>query len=156
MIILDQKEMYQGNIEELTRYRRYSVPNQRKLKRIVEFSYPVDSVKHPLVQISDLVIYLVRKFLECEGGYRKDWQADARNFYASCYAKILARVHWSTLIEAAGAEEKGAHDVLTAAQATHRPQWRRYYKLPPTCANLMREILIRGGDDGSAGIFRCR
>jgi hypothetical protein len=27
---------------------------------------------------------------------------------------------------------------------------------PPTCANLMREILIRGGDDGSAGIFRCR
>ncbi len=24
------------------------------------------------------------------------------------------------------------------------------------CANLMREILIRGGDDGSAGIFRCR
>jgi hypothetical protein len=26
----------------------------------------------------------------------------------------------------------------------------------PSCANLMREILIRGGDDGSAGIFRCR
>ena len=30
------------------------------------------------------------------------------------------------------------------------------YLLPPTCATLMREILIRGGDDGSAGIFRCR
>ena len=28
--------------------------------------------------------------------------------------------------------------------------------LLPSCANLMREILIRGGDDGSAGIFRCR
>ena len=41
MIILDEKEMYRDQIDRLTHYRRYDVPNVRKLKRIVEFSYPI-------------------------------------------------------------------------------------------------------------------
>jgi hypothetical protein len=69
MIILDQKEMYQSEIDALTRYRRFEVPAVRRIKWIVEFSYPVDSVRHPLVQLSDVVIFHVRKFLECENGY---------------------------------------------------------------------------------------
>ena len=41
MIILDKKDMYQDKMDRLTHYRRYKVPNVRRLKRIVEFSYPV-------------------------------------------------------------------------------------------------------------------
>ena len=41
MIILDKKDMYQENIDKLTHYRRYEVPNVRELKWTVEFSYPV-------------------------------------------------------------------------------------------------------------------
>ena len=49
MIILDNKDMYQVQIDKLTHYRRYEVPSARKLKRIVEFSYPVDSRRHPMI-----------------------------------------------------------------------------------------------------------
>jgi hypothetical protein len=84
MIILDEKEMYQSEIDALTRYRRFEVPAVRRIKWIVEFSYPVDSVRHPLVQLSDVVIFHVRKFLECENGYRDDWPEAAKNHFASC------------------------------------------------------------------------
>ena len=46
-------------------------------------------------------------------------------------------------------------DPMPARRTTiqgHLEKW----LLLPTCANLMREILIRRGDDGSAGIFRYR
>jgi hypothetical protein len=36
----------------------------------VEFAYPVDSSKNPMVKLSDLVTFCIRKFLEVENGYR--------------------------------------------------------------------------------------
>jgi len=127
MIILDEKEMYQSEIDALTRYRRFEVPAVRRIKWIVEFSYPVDSVRHPLVQLSDVVIFHVRKFLECENGYRGDWPEAAKNHFASCYEKICSRVHRTNLMDVSGAEEESAHAVLAAARSTHRVQWRRHY-----------------------------
>lgn len=130
MIILDQKDAYQADIDAITNYRRYEIAKARRLKWLVEFSYPIDSVRHPMVQVSDLVIFLARKFLEVENGYREGWQPEAKNFYAGCYEKIIKRVKWGSLIDAAGKEEKGAHDLLTAALCTHRRQWKRRYDLP--------------------------
>jgi hypothetical protein len=128
MIILDKKDMYQEDIDELTHYRRYEVPNVRRLKWTVEFSYPVDSLRHPMVQVSDMVIFLVRKFLEYENDYRPNWNEEAKNFFASCYEKITKRVKWNTLITVEGAEEEGALASLTACHATHRRRWREHYK----------------------------
>ena len=127
MIILDQKELYQEQIDRLTHFRRYDVPSARKLKRIVEFSYPVNSTRHPMIQVSDLVIFLVRKFLECENGYRPEWTYEARNFYAACYAKIIARTRWTTLIKSDGIEEAPAHETLCECHSTHRRRWKGRY-----------------------------
>ncbi|WP_316196968.1 DUF3800 domain-containing protein [Bradyrhizobium sp. SZCCHNS3053] len=129
MIILDKKDIYQSQIDRLTHYRRYEVPSVRKLKRIVEFSYPIDSVRHSMIQLSDLVIFLTRKFLECENGYRPNWPVEAKNFFAACYAKIIDRTKWSGLIDCEGQEEAGAATTLTACHSTHRPQWRSYYQI---------------------------
>ena len=128
MIILDKKDMYQDIIDRLTHYRRYDVPSVRKLKRIVEFSYPIDSVRHPMIQLSDLVIFLTRKFLECDNGYRLSWPPEAKNFFAACYKKITKRVQWSNLINCPGAEEAGAVASLAACHSTHRKQWRSHYQ----------------------------
>lgn len=130
MIILDQKDAYHADIDEITNYRRYEIAKARRLKQLVEFSYSIDSVRHPMVQVSDLVIFLIRKFLEVENDYRKDWSHDAKNFYAGCYDKIIERVKWRGPIAVTGREEKGAHDLLASAFCTHRPQWRRHYVLP--------------------------
>jgi hypothetical protein len=128
MIILDNKDLYQSEIDRLTRYRRYEVPAVRRIKRIVEFSYPVDSKHHPLVQLSDLIIYLIKKFLECDNGYREAYQPAARNFFASCYEKICNRVYRTSLIDVEVEEEIGAHELLKACQSTHRAQWRNHYR----------------------------
>jgi hypothetical protein len=69
----------------------------------------------------------VRKFLECENGYRDDWPEAAKNHFASCYEKICSRVHRTNLMDVSGAEEGSAHVVLAAARSTHRVQWRRHY-----------------------------
>lgn len=128
MIILDTKELYQKDIDRLTHFRRYEVPSVRKLRRTVEFSYPVDSRRHPMIQVSDLVIFLVRKFLECENGYRPNWTEDAKNFFASCYSKIVARTKWNGLIDSDGAEEAGAATTLVECHSTHGRLWRDRYQ----------------------------
>ena len=130
MIILDIKDGYQGDIDAITHFRRYEVAQARRLKWLVEFSYPVDSVRHPMIQISDLVIYIVRKFLELENGYRDAWPEVAKDFYAGCFEKILPRVRWSNLIDMLGREEVPARALLASSHARHRQQWRRHYNLP--------------------------
>lgn len=129
MIILDEKDMYHADIDAITNFRRYETVQARRLKWLVEFSYPIDSVRHPMVQVSDLVIFLTRKFLEVENGYRDGWPDEAKAFYAGYYDKIVGRVKWGTLIDVKGKEERGAHELLTAAQSTHRRQWKKRYDL---------------------------
>lgn len=129
MIILDQKELYQHEVDAITHYRRYSVAQARRLKWLVEFSYPVDSARHPMIQLTDLVIFLARKFLEVENGYRADWQDPAKTFFATCYGKIIRRVKWNSLINTPGQEEVGARSLLAAAHSTHRRQWKSHYQL---------------------------
>jgi Protein of unknown function (DUF3800) len=129
MIILDKKDSYQADVDSITNHHRYATVKGRRLKWLVEFSYPVDSVRHPMIQVSDLVIFLTRKFLEVDNGYRNGWPDAAKNFYASCYEKIIKRVKWATPIDVDGREEQGAHGLLTSAHCTHRRQWKRHYDL---------------------------
>jgi hypothetical protein len=127
MIIIDQKDMYLTQVDELTHYRRFDVPKARQLKRVVEFSHSIDSLRHPLIQLSDLVIYTTRKFLECDNGYRPKWSAEAKNFFASCYDRVQKRMWRTNLIEAMGEEEQKSHALLQRCQATHNGQWKRNY-----------------------------
>jgi hypothetical protein len=83
-----------------------------------------------MIQISDLMIYLIRKFLEIEGGYKPGARDEVRGFFAGCFAKILPRVRWSTLIDVPGREEAEAHALLENSLSKHRPQWKRHYNLP--------------------------
>src|SRR5680860_126748 len=129
MVIIDPKEEYHTQIDAITHYRRYEGVKARRLKRLVEFTYPVDSVRHPMVQVSGLVIFLVRKFLEMENEYRPGWPDEAQAFFAGCYAKIIDRVKWRTLIPMEGAEQAGAGAMLEAVQSTHRQGWKHRYGL---------------------------
>jgi Protein of unknown function (DUF3800) len=129
MIIIDQKDMYLKQVDELTHYRRFGVPKGRQLKRIVEFSHSIDSLRHPLIQLSDLVIYTTRKFLEYDNGYRPNWGAEAKNFFASCYDRVQKRIWRTNLIDVTGEEEQEAHALLKLCQSTHNGQWKRNYTI---------------------------
>lgn len=129
MIITDPKDQFDSDVQRIVHYRRYEAPDTAALKRVVEFSYVIDSHRHPMIQMSDLVIFLVRKFLEVECGYRNSCHPDAKNFFAHCYDKIQALSPWKEVIPHKGKAEKKSHELIGAVRAHHRTQWRRHYQL---------------------------
>lgn len=127
MIILDKKENYHDDIERIMRDRRYKGPKAHRLKWIVEFSYPIDSKKNPMIQFSDLVIYCVRRFIELENGYRESWPQEAKDFYAKCYSKIRDRVAKIAIINREGRGMDRLNEFFSRVKIEPRKQWKRYY-----------------------------
>lgn len=129
MVILDQKDQHHDLIEKLMHERRFGGVAAHRVKWIVEFSYSVDSQRNPMVQLSDLVIYCVKRFIEIEKGHRANWLQDAKNFYAQCYSLIRERVARAQLVDRNGRNMDRLNTFLAAVRAEPRVQWRRHYDL---------------------------
>lgn len=127
MIVLDEKEEHHDEIEKIIHNRRFEVPNSQKVKWIVEFSYPVDSRKNPMIQLSDLVAICIRRFLEIEKGYKPTMPEPVKTFYAECFNIIDQRVKGRNLIERNGRRLNHLNEHVLAAQCKPRTQWRRAY-----------------------------
>ena len=128
-MIFDNKEEHNESIERITKYRRFYDTRAHRIKWIVEFSHPVDSRRNPMVQLSDLIVLCVRRFLEVEGGYRNDWATEVKRFYADCFAKIHPRIRKKSLVERNGRNMDRINTYLNEIKATYSLQWRRNYNL---------------------------
>ena len=131
LIILDEKRDQYDNIERILNDRRFITSQSHRVKRIVEFGYPIDSKKNPMIQLSDLIIYCIRKFLEVENGYRDNWKQDPKDFYAQCYNVIDSRVVKKSLENRGekSKEIKRLNQYLVEVRSVHRSQWRRHYTI---------------------------
>jgi hypothetical protein len=131
LIILDEKRDQYDNIEKILNDRRFLTVQAHRVKRIVEFGYPIDSKKNPMIQLSDLVIYCTRKFLEVENGYKDTWNQAAKDFYAQCYNIIDSRIAKKSLeLRGEGNREiRILNGYISKVRATHRTQWKRHYTL---------------------------
>ena len=131
LIILDEKRDQYDNIERILTDRRFKTTKAHRVKWIVEFGYPIDSKKNPMIQLSDLVIYCINKFIEIESGYRRNWDKDAKNFYAQCYSIINDRLAKRELEQRGeGSKDiKRLNEYLSEVRATHRTQWKKHYTL---------------------------
>ena len=127
MIVLDEKEEHHESVEAIIQNRRFEVPNNQKVKWIVEFSHPIDSRKNPMIQLSDLVVLCIRRFLEIEKGYKPNTPDVVKNFYAECYNLIDKRVKSKNIIERTGRNLNHLNDHLSRCQCKPRTQWRRAY-----------------------------
>jgi hypothetical protein len=127
MIVLDEKEEHHESVEAIIQNRRFEVPNNQKVKWIVEFSYPIDSRKNPMIQLSDLVVLCIRRFLEIEKGYKPNTPDVVKNFYAECYNLIDKRVKSKNIIERTGRNLNHLNEHLSRCQCKPRTQWRRAY-----------------------------
>jgi Protein of unknown function (DUF3800) len=127
MIILDSKPEFIAEIESITHTRRFEGAEVHRVKHIVEFSYPVDSRKKPMVQLPDLVVYCTKKFYELEGGYRENWPEEAKNFYAECYGLIDARLPRKELIEREGRGMDILYQLLRTVRSEPAARWKRKY-----------------------------
>lgn len=129
LIILDEKEQYQSNIERITQSRRYEGTIAHRVKWIVEFSYPIDSQKNPMIQMSDLVVFCAKKFMEVELGYRENWTDEAKNFFAQCYSIIHDRIDRKSLVERPGRNMSQFNSYLEKVYVKIPLQWKRKYSL---------------------------
>jgi hypothetical protein len=130
MIVLDEKPEHHSSIEAIIHHRRFKVPTTQKVKWIVEFSYPVDSKKNPMIQMSDLVALCIRRFLEIELGYKPNTPDIVQNFYAECFHLLLQRIKSKSLIERKGKNLDKLKVYLEAVQAKATIQWRKKYDFP--------------------------
>lgn len=130
MVILDQKDQHHALIEQLMHERRFGGAAAHRVRWVVEFSYSVDSQRNPMVQLSDLVIYCTKRFIEIEKGHRNNWSQDAKNFYARCYSIIRERVARTLLVERNGRNMDNLNGFITTVRVEPRVQWRRHYHLP--------------------------
>lgn len=129
MVILDQKDQHHDLIEKLMHERRFGGAAAHRVKWVVEFTYSVDSQRNPMVQLSDLVIYCTKRFIEIEKGHRDNWSQNAKNFYARCYSIIRERVARTALVERNGRNMDRLNAFITTVRAEPRVQWRRHYDL---------------------------
>ena len=129
MLIIDAKEQFHTDIEQITQVRRFEGPAMHRVKQIVEFSYPVDSQKNPMIQLSDLVVFCTKKFLEIEGGYRDNYTSEAKRFFAECFSLIYNRIPKKTLVDRQGRNMATLNDYLKSVQAKPIRQWKKKYGL---------------------------
>lgn len=127
MLIIDAKDQYHPDIEKITRFRRFEDTATHRIKWIVEFSYPIDSQKNPMVQLSDLVAFCTKKFFEIETGYRDSYPDDAKTFFAECYQIIDSRNPRKTLVERDGRNMNNVNEFLSSIQVKPSRQWKKKY-----------------------------
>ncbi len=124
IIIMNEKEMFDDDIAEITRFRRFQVSKTHRIKWLVEFSYSIDSQKHPMIQLSDLVIYCAKKFLELDRGYRDYWPQSAKIFYAKCFEILYSRVPKKSLVKQDGKHAVSVNELLAKTVAKPRHNWK--------------------------------
>lgn len=130
MIILDKKEQHHDDIETILYNRRFGTTATHRVKWIVEFSYPIDSTKNPMIQISDLVIFCIRKFLEIEHGYAKGWTQPAKDFFANCYNIIDKRLTVKRgIVDRTEPKLKLLNQHILAVALKPAVQWKKKYTL---------------------------
>jgi hypothetical protein len=131
MIVMDEKREHHESVESIIHNRRYEVPTNQKVKWIVEFSYPIDSQKNPMIQISDLVALCIRRFLEIDMRY-KTVPDEVKQFYGECFNEIDKRVKGRSLIDRNGRNLNRLNDYLALVQSKPSTQWRRAYNIRRT------------------------
>lgn len=127
MVILDRKDQFSLSVDTITHSRRFEGPASARVKWIAEFSYPVDSRKNPMVQMSDLVVYCARRFLELDSGHHPKWPDEAKLFYAKSYAIIDDRVVKKSLVARPGSGSKDFDRYLQEVRAAPTRGWKKRY-----------------------------
>ena len=129
IFLIDVKDQFQNEIEMITNDRRFNKPPNQRVKWIVEFSYPVNSSKNSMIQLSDLVVFCTKKFLDIDAGYREGYSTEAKLFYTECYSLIHDRISRKQLVEQQHRSMAGLNNFLSNIQATPIRNWRTRYWL---------------------------
>lgn len=124
LLVLDEKQQHHDDIANILHNRRYEGPAAHRVKWIVDVGYPVESHRNPMVQLSDLVVFCSRRFLEIEHGYRDEWPEEAKTFYAECYDLIDQRLISKNIVPRQGRGFERLNEYIQATRCIPIGRWR--------------------------------
>ena len=129
MLIIDDKEAFYDDVFSISRSRRDDGPVTHRIKHIVEFTHPMDSGKNTMIQISDLVVFCVRKFLEIDSNNVSPPPPVVIEFYAKCFDMIYPQMKTKGVISRGGHDLKPLNKCLTEVQILPSRSWRTKHGL---------------------------
>lgn len=96
MVIIDHEPSYLDVVRRHSAYRR-SAGGWQNLRKVMEVGYSVGSHSNPLIQLTDLVAYTYRKWVERQHGLGENWPPDVVEFLNECKTLVWERVKYKTL-----------------------------------------------------------
>lgn len=129
LMVLDDKQEHRQKIIDILHARRFGGVAAHRVKWIVDVTYSVDSKRNPMVQLSDLVIFCVRRFLEIENGYREDWPDEAKQFYAENYLFIESRLAKKGIVERKEPKLARINEYIKEVRCVPKTRWKQRYGL---------------------------
>lgn len=123
LVIIDEKDSLIEEIENITVYKRFECSKTKRIKLIVEFTYPVSSKKNTMIQISDLLLFLTRKFLEIENGYKDTYPSAVKNIFRSFYRKVNSRLIYRTIQQEEGRNSEYYNNFINEIMVFPTRRW---------------------------------
>lgn len=96
LVIVDHHPQYLDVVRQHS-FARRQAPGWRRIKKVIEVGYSIESHANPLIQLTDLVAFVVRKAAELELGYGTSWPEPAKHFFLECRRRIWPKVQYKML-----------------------------------------------------------
>lgn len=123
MVIIDEKDIFIDEIQIISRYRRFEGPEGKRVKWIAEFSFAVDSEKNTMIQLSDLLLFLTRKYLEIENGYKDTLSTNVKDVFRDFYRKINTRLIYRRVQQESGRYSNHYNDFIKDIACLPSVRW---------------------------------
>ena len=91
LAIIDHEPQYVAFVRRHTSDRQAST-GWRRVKKVVEIGYSATSHANLLIQLTDLVAFTYKKYLELETPSGAAWPEPAKQFYTQCKQSMWGRV----------------------------------------------------------------
>jgi hypothetical protein len=96
MVVIDHEPSYLEVVRRHSRERQLAT-GWKQVRKVMEIGYSATSHANPMIQLTDLVAFTMKKWAESEAGHRNEWPTEARAFYESCHDLVWGRVEFKML-----------------------------------------------------------
>jgi hypothetical protein len=96
MVVIDHEPRYLDVVRVHSRARQLAKGCQQ-VRKVMEIGYSATSHANPMIQLTDLVAFTMKKWAEREAGHGDDWPTEARAFFKECHDEVWDRVELKML-----------------------------------------------------------
>lgn len=96
MVVIDHEPSYLEVVRSHSRQRQLA-RGWQQVRKVVEIGYSATSHANPMIQLTDLVAFTMKKWAESEAGHGDGWPPEAKAFFKKCRDTVWDRVELKML-----------------------------------------------------------